>query len=88
MIIDLPESFRFTGQKQFDYAEVRDGVLHMYGTISYSKVIHNIVYALKGKDKCYYCGKTLAKDEISLDHMYAQDVGGPTIPNNLIPCCK
>ena len=30
----------------------------------------------------------LSPAKITLDHMYPTSVGGPTIPNNLIPCCK
>lgn len=87
MIIDLPETFRLTGNSKSNYAEVKDNILHIYNAISFRVVMHNITYTLKGSNKCYYCGKTVKKKKITLDHMYAQTVGGPTIPNNLVPCC-
>lgn len=88
MIIDLPRTFRFIESRHQDYAEVVDGVLHIYGNVSFRKVIYNVTYYLKGNKECYYCGKEIKKGKITLDHMYAQDIGGPTIPNNLIPCCE
>lgn len=86
MILDLPQTFRFE-ISQKDFAEVKDGQLHLYGEIPYKKVIHNITFALKGNDICHYCGKAVQRKDMTLDHMYAQFVGGSTITNNLVPCC-
>lgn len=86
MIIDLPETFRFVSNKN-DYAEVKDGILHMYGNISFEKVMYNVTFALKGNNTCFYCGASVNPKKITLDHMYSRYIGGPTIPNNLVPCC-
>ena len=88
MIIDLPQRFRVTGKTSKDYAEVVDGVLHIYGMISFRKVMYSVTFTLKGKRECYYCGAKVKKKKITIDHMYPQNVGGPTIPNNLVPCCE
>lgn len=88
MIIDLPRSFRFIGGTHKDYAEVKEGVLHLYGMVCFRKVMYNITFTIYGKKRCYYCGCIVRDKDITLDHMWAQDMGGPTISNNLVPCCK
>ena len=30
----------------------------------------------------------ISMEEMTIDHMYPQDFGGPTITNNLLPSCK
>lgn len=86
MIIDLPKSFRLVSNTT-GYAEVIDGVLHLYGNISFNKVMYHVTFALKGNKTCYYCGSTISPKKVTLDHIYARFIGGPTIPNNLVPCC-
>ena len=88
MIIELPQRFRIAGKTNKDYAKVIDGVLHIYGVISFRKVMYELTFALKGKRKFYYCGAKVKKKNITLDHIYPQDIGGPTIPDNLLPSCK
>lgn len=89
MIIELPKEFKYEGKGEIrKYAEVVDGILHIYGIFSFDKVMYDLTYAIKGNEVCYYCGKKVRKKDCTLDHMYPQDIGGPTIPNNLIPCCE
>lgn len=86
MYIQLPEHITYK-QNAYDHAEIRNGVLHIYGKVSFRKLMYSITYMLKGNKKCYYCGKNVPKKTITLDHIIPQDLGGPTIPENLIPCC-
>lgn len=88
MIIDLPKTFRFIGASRNDYAEVLNDILYLHGTVSFRRVMYNITYTIYGKNRCYYCGSKVKEKNITLDHMCAQDMGGPTISNNLLPCCK
>lgn len=90
MNIDLPN-------KGFTY-ENKDGgidawtdekrVLKMKSHVSFKKLMKAIAYALKGRKVCYYCGKEMKKTEITIDHAIPQEIGGPTIPNNLYPACS
>ena len=52
--------------------------------------MYDITYKLKGNTRCYYCGKTVEDDKIklTLDHIYPRALGGPTIPQNLVPSCR
>lgn len=93
MIIDLPKTFRFYFSKKGNKklkgkAEVKNGVLCIYGDVPFRRLMYNVTYCLKGKNKCAYCGKELGRKDVTLDHAYVQDMGGPTIPNNLEPCCS
>lgn len=92
MIIDLPKDFRFDATKKGGNelkgkAEVKNGNLYIYGNVPFRRLMYDITYCLKGKTKCSYCGKKMKRREATLDHAYVQDMGGPTIPNNLEPCC-
>lgn len=92
MIIDLPKNFRFyypkKGAKELKgNAEVRDGFLYIYGEVPFRRLMYDITYCLKGRTKCSYCGKEMNRQDATLDHAYVQDMGGPTVPNNLEPCC-
>lgn len=89
MIIELPKEFKYEGSgEERCYAEVVDGVLHIYGNVPFRTVMYNVTYALKGNDVCYYCKRKVKPSKITLDHVYAQDMGGPTITDNLVPCCE
>lgn len=81
MIIELPEKFNYGNQ-----AKVVDGVLKIPSGISVREFMYKLSVAAKGK-KCWYCGKKLLKEDITMDHLYPQDLGGPTITNNLAPTC-
>lgn len=86
MIIDLPNRFQFTGI-QDEFAKVTDSIMHIHGNTSFKKLMYATTFALKGNTICYYCHKPVSEKHITLDHMYPQFVGGPTITNNLVPCC-
>lgn len=82
MIIELPEKFYYGNQ-----AKIVDGILKIPSGVSWREFIYRLTIAAKGKE-CWYCGKKLKKEEITMDHLYPQDLGGPTIPNNLAPTCS
>ena len=50
--------------------------------------MYRLTYMMKGDRICYYCGKTISKKEMTLDHVYPRDFGGPSITDNLVPCCQ
>ena len=81
MIIELPEKFNFGYQSR-----IIDGILKIPSGVCIRELMYRLTLAQKGKE-CWYCGKKLKSDEITMDHLYPQDLGGPTIPNNLAPSC-
>ena len=81
MIIELPEKFNYGNQ-----ARIEDGILKIPSLSCVRAFMYKLTLAQKGK-ACWYCGKKLKSDEITMDHLYPQDLGGPTIPNNLAPTC-
>lgn len=89
MIIELPKNFYKTcGDRGF--AQVRDGTLEIHGDFSfnYEKLMIELTYEMKGRTKCYYCGKEIAPEKVTIDHLFPRDFGGITIPNNLEPACE
>lgn len=83
MIIELPEKLTFGGKT----IPVVNGVARIPISVNWRTFVYKITVDKKGK-QCWYCGKPLKKEEITMDHLYPQDLGGPTIPNNLAPCCS
>ena len=49
--------------------------------------MYEITFRKYGR-RCFYCGKVFPKDKITIDHIFPQDFGGPTITDNLVPACK
>lgn len=90
MIIELPEKFLFKEERQGQLAFVENGILKMTKHSSFRKIMIELTYQIKGKEECQFCHKTVTKDGIkmTIDHMFPQDLGGPTITNNLIPACS
>lgn len=88
MIIELPREFTFFNETGEMLAYVENGILKLKNTAPYKKVIYELTYIMKGRKRCCYCGNIVDIEEMTLDHMYPQDFGGPTITNNLLPCCK
>lgn len=89
MIIELPENFYKTyGDRGF--AQVRDRTLEIHGDFSfnYEELMIDLAYKMKGRTKCYYCGKEIKPENVTIDHLYPRDFGGITIPNNLEPTCS
>ena len=83
MIVDLPEKFSMEG-----VAVIENGILKIMRYIAFSDIMYELTYQMKGRNICGYCKKEKEKKKMTLDHMYPQELGGPTIPNNLLPCCK
>lgn len=88
MIIDLPKSSKDEIIIINDSMKVEDGLLKLYFPISFQDCMYDLTYFMKGREKCFYCLRTIDKNKITLDHLIPQDFGGPTIPNNLVPACK
>lgn len=89
MIIDLPEKFTHTNKNGEKLAYIdEERILEMKNCVSFKGLMKEITYAIKGSKICYYCGKKLKEGEVSPDHAIPQDIGGPTIPNNLYPSCS
>ncbi len=81
MIINLPANFKY-GDKEC----IENGILKIPSNADFRLLMYQLSIANKGK-KCWYCGKKLSHREITMDHLYPQDLGGPTISNNLAPSC-
>lgn len=84
MIIDLPDTSKFNYKN--GEVKIEDGILKISSLVSWREFIYKLTLAHKGNN-CWYCGVKLKKEEITMDHLYPQDLGGPTIPNNLAPSC-
>lgn len=67
---------------------IKDGILYLRHGESFQNVMYRLTYFMKGHNYCYYCKKRFPRNEITMDHMYPRSLGGPTIPQNLIPACK
>ncbi len=92
MIMDLPREFSYGSGIQKDDAYIENGILIIRKTPSFYS-IEGIAYELAfklngGIHKCAYCGKTFKNKKMTIDHMYPQSMGGPTITNNLRPACR
>lgn len=88
MIIELPEKFSLKDERKGVQAFIENGILKITRQTSFRKAMVEITYEMKGRDECQYCHQKLTKDEITIDHMFPIDFGGPTITNNLLPACK
>lgn len=88
MIIEIPRGYTFT-RNGIIIAFEENGILKMQKRQSkFDDVMCDLTYALKGRNKCYYCGKEITLKEMTLDHVYPKSLGGPTIPQNLVPSCR
>lgn len=67
---------------------IGNGILYLRYGVSFQSTMYNLTYFMKGKNYCYYCKRSIPRNEITMDHMYPRSTGGPTIPQNLIPSCK
>lgn len=89
MIMDLPEEFSIGDARQKNDAFIENGILKIRKEASYRYVVYELTFKLKGgKHICCYCGNTFSNKKMTMDHMYPQDMGGPTITNNLLPSCQ
>ncbi|MGN1031898.1 MAG: HNH endonuclease [Intestinibacter sp.] len=85
MIIELPEKYEY--KERGNKAIVIHDILRIKGDVSFERLMFDLTKKLKG-NKCYYCNVELRKSIRTLDHGYPVSMGGPTIVNNLFPCCK
>lgn len=88
MNIELPKEFSMEDERKGQKAYIENGILKLTRQVNFSILMVEISYQLKGKDKCSYCGKEVLEEEITIDHMFPVNFGGPTITNNLAPACK
>ena len=85
MIMDLPKDFAGNGRDVF----IENGILKIYKNVPFRKLVYELTFKIKGgKHRCLYCKREVANNKVTLDHLYPQDMGGPTITNNLLPCCS
>ena len=85
MIIELPEQFMLSNGGKA--VEIVKGNLILYRNVRFEDLMYELTYALREK-RCVYCGEELDRKHATLDHRVPQDMGGPTITNNLFPCCS
>ena len=86
MIIDLPK----TNDNILvinDHMIIENGILKLKFPYSLRNAMYSLTYQMKGKHRCSYCSKEILNNKVTLDHVFPQDFGGPTITNNLEPCC-
>ncbi len=69
-------------------AVVEGNILYIYRQVSFYNLMSELTYACFGREKCYYCGKTINPSKLTVDHKIPRSFGGPTIPNNLAQSCK
>ena len=88
MIIELPRKFTFFNDTGKKVAYINEQGILILKEVSFRKIMFELAYEIKGKKRCRYCGKIVRENQITIDHMYPQDFGGPTITNNLLPSCR
>lgn len=87
--MDLPESYTYWNKSRKKEAYIENGILKLCTSEIYKKVIRELAYILNGsKHYCVYCNKSIQNNKATLDHVYPQFLGGPTITNNLVPSCQ
>ena len=83
MKISLPKNYSFN-----ESAYVHNGILYIESLDSYRALMYDITYTLKWTARCSYCSKKIKRRKTAtLDHIIPQDLGGPTIPENLSITC-
>lgn len=88
MNITLPRAFYYKGKEpKHNFARIENEQLIIHGSLNVEDLMYNLTYCLKGT-YCFYCNSKLSKSKRTLDHIIPRDLGGPTIPDNLVPCCR
>lgn len=89
MIIEIPRGYTFIKDEDVIAFE-ENGILKIYARKGkFHEVMYDLTYELKGRNKCYYCGNEVEiPSKMTLDHIYPVSLGGPTIPQNLVPSCR
>lgn len=67
---------------------VKEGTLYIRNRFFFKPSVQQLTYSIKGRRKCFYCGLDFPISQMTLDHVYPKIIGGPYIPNNLVPCCQ
>lgn len=90
MYVDLPKMFSYcsSNDERSGFAYVESDTLYIRGLVSWQKVAYNLTFATKGKKTCRYCGRKLKRSKVTIDHMFPRDIGGVSIPINLLPSCS
>lgn len=88
MIIEIPKGYIFTKEDDIIAFEENGKLkLRAWGG-KLNDIMYDLTYKIKGETVCYYCGKEVRKSKMTLDHVYPRSLGGPTLPENLVPACK
>lgn len=70
-------------------AIVEGNLLYIYRPVDFRDLMYALTNAIYDDGRvCYYCGQEINERQRTMDHMFPQDFGGPTITNNLVPTCK
>ena len=91
MIIEVPRGYTFVKEENIIAFEENGKLKLLRRHGKFDEIMYVITYRQKGRNKCYYCGRVNSEIEplkITLDHIYPRSLGGPTIPQNLIPACR
>lgn len=87
MIIELPKHSLNNITIINEHMKMENGILKIKYPYSLRKAMYTLTYKMKGKHKCFYCRCEILNSKATLDHLFPQYFGGPTIPNNLVPSC-
>lgn len=87
MIIDLPKHSSKELMFINEHMKIENDILMLKFPYSLRNAMYTLTYMMKGKHKCFYCSKETSERKMTLDHVFPQDLGGPTITNNLEPSC-
>lgn len=87
MIIDLPKYETIGITVMNEHMKIENGILKIQFPYSLRKAMYALTYKMKGKHKCFYCGCEISNGKATLDHLFPQYLGGPTITDNLVPSC-
>lgn len=89
MTIEIPRGYTFVKDGSIIAFE-DNGILKIYGRRGkFQDVMYDLTYETKGRNKCYYCGTEVPlPSKMTLDHIHPVSLGGPTIPQNLVPSCR
>ncbi len=87
MIIELPKHNPTGITIINEHMKIEYGTLKIRFPYSLRKSMYSLTYKIKGKHKCFYCGCEISNGKATLDHLFPQYLGGPTITDNLVPSC-
>lgn len=89
MNIMLPEKFtRYDKTHTKKVAFIENDILYLKSDVQFKDLMKQLTYVIYGRKICYCCCKEFPEYQLSIDHIIPQDLGGPTITNNLLPLCR